>query len=151
MSNPLRPQWLQPTRLLCPQNSPGKNTGAGCHALLQGLFLTEDWNGVSYTAGRFFIIWTTREAQFSCSVCVQLFATPWTTVWQAALSFTISWSLLKFMSIESVIPSNHPILCHSILLLPSVFPASRSFPMSWQRRKQEKKQECPALLRFLSC
>ena len=44
---------------------------------------------------------------------------------QASLSFTISWSLLKLMSIESVVPSNHPILCHPLLLLPAVFPRIR--------------------------
>ena len=54
---------------------------------------------------------------------VQLFATPRTAARQAALSFTISWSLLKFTSIESVMPSNHLILCHPLLLLPSIFPS----------------------------
>ena len=49
---------------------------------------------------------------------VQLFATPWTTVHQAFLSFTVSWSLLKFMSIVLVVPSNDLILCHHLLLLP---------------------------------
>ena len=61
---------------------------------------------------------------------VRLFTTPWTAACQASPSFTISWSLLKLMSIESVMPSNHLILCHPLLLLPSVFPASGSFPMS---------------------
>ena len=59
--------------------------------------------------------------------CVQLFVTPWTGVHQAPLSCTISWSLLKFMSIELVILSNHVILCHPPLLLPSVFPSIRVF------------------------
>ena len=62
--------------------------------------------------------------------CVQLFGTPWTIAHQPSLPFTISWSLLKFMSIESMTPSNHFILCCPLLLLPSVFPASGSFPMS---------------------
>ena len=62
--------------------------------------------------------------------CVQLFATPWTAAHQASLSITNSWSLLKLMSIESVIPSNHLILCRPLLLPPSIFPASGSFPMS---------------------
>ena len=62
--------------------------------------------------------------------CVQLFVTPWTAARQASLSFTISQSLLKLMSIESVMPSNHLILCHPFLRLPSVFPSIRSFPMS---------------------
>ena len=61
---------------------------------------------------------------------VQLFATPWTAAHQAFLSFTISQSLLKLMSIESVILSNHLILCCPLLLLPSVFPSIRSFPVS---------------------
>ena len=52
---------------------------------------------------------------------VQLFATPWTAVCQTSLSFTISWSLLKLMSIESVMPSNHLILCCPLLLLLSIF------------------------------
>ena len=55
------------------------------------------------------------------------FATPWTAAGQSALSFTISQSLLKLMSIESVIPSNHLVLCHPLLLLPSVFPSVRVF------------------------
>ena len=58
---------------------------------------------------------------------VWLFVTPWTAACQASLSFTISWSLLKFMSIESVTPSNHLILCHSLLLLPSILPSIRVF------------------------
>ena len=56
---------------------------------------------------------------------VQLFATPWTTARQASLSFTISWSLLKLMSIESVTPSNRLILCRPLLLLPSILPSIR--------------------------
>ena len=60
---------------------------------------------------------------------VWLFAAPWTAACQAPLSHTISWSLLKVMSIESVLLSNHLICCHP-LLLPSIFLASGSFPMS---------------------
>ena len=63
----------------------------------------------------------------STSQSVQLFATPWTAAHQASLSFTISQSLLKLMSIESVVPSNHLILCHPLLLLPSIFPSNRVF------------------------
>ena len=58
---------------------------------------------------------------------VRLFATPWTAACQASLSITNSQSLLKLMSIESVIPSNHLILCHPLLLLPSIFPSIRVF------------------------
>ena len=50
-------------------------------------------------------------------------ATPWTAAHQASLSFTVSWSLLKLISIESVMPSNHFILCHPLLFLPSIFPS----------------------------
>ena len=58
---------------------------------------------------------------------VQLSANPWTAAHQASLSFTTSQSLLKLMSIESVMPSNHLILCHHLLLPPSVFPSIRVF------------------------
>ena len=58
---------------------------------------------------------------------VWLFATPWTAACQASLFFTISWSLLKFMSIESLMPSNHLILCHPLFLLLSIFPSIRIF------------------------
>ena len=54
-------------------------------------------------------------------------ATPWTAAHQASLSFTISWSLLKLMSIKSVMPSNRLVPCHPRLLLPSVFPSIRVF------------------------
>ena len=58
------------------------------------------------------------------------FVTPWTAACRASLSFSISQSLLKPMSIERVMPSNHLILCHPLLLLPQSFPASGSFPVS---------------------
>ena len=59
--------------------------------------------------------------------CVPVFGTPWTAAHQASLSFTISQSLLKLMSIELVMPSNHLILCHPLLLLPSIFPSIKVF------------------------
>ena len=59
-----------------------------------------------------------------------LFETPWTAVHQASLSFTIFWSLLKLMSIELVMPSNHLILCHPLLLLASIFSSIGSVPVS---------------------
>ena len=62
---------------------------------------------------------------------VQLFATPWTAARQASLSITNSWSLLKLMSIESVMPSNHLIICHPHHLLPSIFPSIRVFSSEW--------------------
>ena len=64
--------------------------------------------------------------------CVQLFVTSWTAASQDSLSFTISQGLLKLISIEAVLPSNHLILCHSLVLLPSIFPSIRVFAsMSW--------------------
>ena len=71
---------------------------------------------------------------FSSSVqslsCMWLFVAPWTAAHQASLSITNSRSLLKLMSIESVMPCNHLTLCHSLLLPPSSFPASGSFQIS---------------------
>ena len=58
---------------------------------------------------------------------VLLFATPWTAACQISLSLIISWSLVKLKSIESVMLSNHLILCHPFLLLPSIFPSIRNF------------------------
>ena len=58
---------------------------------------------------------------------IRLFVTPWTAACQASLSFFISQSLLKLMPVESMIPSNHLILCRPLLLLPSVFPSIRAF------------------------
>ena len=74
--------------------------------------------------------------------CVQYFLTPWTAARQASLSFTISWSLLKLMSIESVKPSNHLILCCPLLLLPTIFPSIRVFSneLSALRIRQPKYQ-----------
>ena len=69
------------------------------------------------------------DVQFSLSV-VSDFATPWIAAHQASLSITNSWSSLKLMSIESVTPSSHLILCHPLLLLPPIPTASESFPMS---------------------
>ena len=78
----------------------------------------------------------TAESDGSTAVVVQLlslfqfFATLWTAAHQSSLSFTVSRSLLKLMCIELVMPSNHLILCHLLLFLPSTFPASGSFSMS---------------------
>ena len=68
-----------------------------------------------------------KQSSIQSLSCVQLFVNPWTAIHQASLSITNSWSLLKLMFIESLMPSNHLILCHPILLLPSVFPGIRVF------------------------
>ena len=79
-------------------------------------------------------LWITNSTPLSFILVVvqllsqdRLFATPWTAARQAFLSFTISQSLLKLVSIESVIPSNHLIFCRPLLLLPSTFPSIRVF------------------------
>ena len=93
-----------------------------------------DWTWVFCTAGRFFTIWANREAQNNISSVqllrrVWLFATPWIVAHQASLSTTNFRSLLKLMSIESVMPSSHLILCYPLLSCPQSLPASGSFPM----------------------
>ena len=114
-------------------DSPDKNTGVSCQALLQGIFPTQGLNQVllyckqilyqlSYQGspwGRFSSVQSLSH--------VRLFATPWTAARQASLSITTSQSLLKLMSIDLVMPSNHLILWHPLLLLPSIFPSIRVF------------------------
>ena len=80
---------------------------------------------------------TDRRVHCQCSnvvfqffSCLWLFVIKWTAAWQAFLSFTISWSLPKLMSIEAMMPSNHLILCYPFSSFPQTFPASGSFPMS---------------------
>ena len=84
--------------------------------------------------------------------CFQHFVTPWTAARQASLSITISQSLLKLMSIESVMPSNHHILCRPLLLLPSVFPSISSVQFShsvmsnslWPHGLHHARLPCPS-------
>ena len=94
----MRPHGPEPTRLLCLWDSLGKNTGVG-------------------------------SIQFSHSVVSDSLQPhgQWTAACQASLSITNSWSPPKLMSIELVMPSNHLILCHPLLLLPSIFPSIRVF------------------------
>ena len=79
------------------------------------------------------------SVEFSSVAQSCLFATPWTVAHQASLSITNSQSLLKLMSIELVMPSNHFTLCHPLLLLPSIFPSIRVFsnesvlPIRWPK------------------
>ena len=67
------------------------------------------------------------SVQFSCSVVYVSLQPPWTAACQASPSITNSWSLLKLMSTESMMPSNHLILCHPLLLLPPIFPSITVF------------------------
>ena len=102
----------------------GKNAGVGCHSLLQLIYYVN----LLWDFGNL-VLFLTHQAV--CSVQslshVRLFATPWTAARQASLSISNSQSSLKLVPIKSVMPSNHLILCHPLLLLPSVFPSIRVF------------------------
>ena len=88
------PHGLWPTRLLCPWDSPGKNTGVGCHALLQGIFPNQDQTQVSHSAGGFFTIWATREALYHINNIIYLDA-------QIVQEFISSWLLCLFKTLNS--------------------------------------------------
>ena len=100
----------------------------------QGIFLSTQGLNLCLLLGRQILYrWVTRETLHPFSSvqslsCVRLFDTPWTAACQASLSITNSWSPPKPMSIESVMPSNHLILCRPLLLPPSIFPSIRVFP-----------------------
>ena len=125
---------FQPCGLYSPRNSSGQNTGVGSPSLLQGVFPTQGSNpGLLHQ--RWIIYQVSHKesptlqfssVQFSWSV-VSDSATPWTVARQVSLSITNSRSLLKLMSIESVMPSSHLILCRSLLLPPSIFSSIRVF------------------------
>ena len=97
------------------------------HAISQGLMKLGFGKNITFSHGHAFSVFAClKVVQFSCSA-VSDSAIPWTAAHQASLSFTISWSLLKLVSIKSVMPSNHLILCHPLLLLPSIFSSIRVF------------------------
>ena len=108
-------------------NSSRKNEEAGPKRKWCSIVDMSSGEGIGRRIGT----WNVRSI-CRCSIKghVWLFATPWTANCQTSLSFTISLSLLKLMSIELVMPSNHLILYHP-LLLPSKFPSIKSFPVSW--------------------
>ena len=127
-----------------------KHWERGVLSLERDFFFSKLWNGNSPTVEipdiiAFQTLTTSNELacfihlfQFSSvAQYVWYFLSPWTAAGQASLSITNSCSLLRFISIESVMPSNHLILCHPLLLLPSVFPSIRVFssesvlPIRW--------------------
>ena len=173
MSDSLQPPELYAARLLCPWNSPGKNTGLGSHSLLHGIFPTQALNpGLLHC--RQILYHLLLLSSFSCSDVSDSLQpcelqhcefewtlgvgdgqawraaihgvekswtrlsdwtdwTDWTAACQTSLSFTISWTLLKIMSIESVMPStisSSLVPSHSPHFSSQPFPPSRSFPMS---------------------
>ena len=105
----------------------------GFHALLQGIFPTQGSNlGLLHCSRILYYVSHQGSPNIPNCCClvthrVQLFATPNTAACQVSLSFTISWSLLKLMSIESMMPSRCLVLCHPLFLLPSIFPSIRVF------------------------
>ena len=118
---------LGPVRFLCPWAFPGKNIGVGCHPLLQEIFLTQ-WLDLHL------LYWQVNSLPLSHNFssvqllsCAWLFETPWNAARQASLSITNSQSPPKPMSIESMMPSSHLILCRLLLFLPSIFCSIRVF------------------------
>ena len=99
---------------------------------VHGIFLARvlEWGAIAFSEGHnnrlLYFFEELSLVPFSCSV-VRLFVTPWSGAHQASLSITNFWSPPKPMSIKSVMPSSHLILCHPLLLLPSIFPSIRVF------------------------
>ena len=113
---------------------PGKSTGVGCHCLFLSSSISDDRSkNINGNYLKSILVYKSLSTVSEIVVVVQslnsvrLFVTPWTAAYQDFLSFIISWSLLKLMSIELVIPSNHFTLCRPLLLLPSIFPSIRVF------------------------
>ena len=100
------------------------------HAIVHGLS-KKNWTKKKCQKAKPIPLYQTIISSVQLLSRVQFFVTPWTPARQDFLSINNSWSLFKLMSIESVMPSNHTILCRSLLLLPSIFPSIRVFfPMS---------------------
>ena len=133
MSDSSATSWTTACQAPLSMDFSGKNTRVHCHFLLQGIVLTQGSNPclLHWQAGLLPSSHLGRPSKCFSSVQllsrVRLFATPWTTARQASLSITKSRSPPKPMSIVSVMPSNHLILCCPLLLLPSIFPSIRVF------------------------
>ena len=118
--------WRQKTQTKKRERSAWKInhiSGSVCHPSPKGNLGLSLHGAVSLSSRELFVVVVVVQSLSH----VQLFVTPWTVTHQAPLSFTISQSLLKFISIESVMLSNHLILCCPPLLLPSIFPIIRGF------------------------
>ena len=133
MNNGLVPNWERSTLRLCIKAAEYIMQNAGLDEAQAGIKIARrNINNLRY-ADDTTLIAESKEKLKSLLMKiqslnhVQLFAIPWTAAHQASLSITDSRSLLKLLSIESVMPSNHLILCRSLLLLPSIFPSSRVF------------------------
>ena len=127
VSDSVRPHRRQPTRLPRPWDSPGKNAGVGCHFLLQFMKVKSE-SEVAQSCPTFSDPMDCSLPGFSIHGIFQARVLEWGAIAfsdQASLSITNSQSLLKLMSIELVMPSNHLILCHPLLLPPSIFASIR--------------------------
>ena len=123
--------WTVAHGLLCRWNFPSKNTGVVSHFLLQGIFLTQGLNPcplhlLHWLAGGFFTSLPPSVVSHFCHSVVSDSVTSWIAACPASLSITNSWGLLKLMSIELVMPSNHLPFSSSL----QSFPASGSFQLS---------------------
>ena len=115
--------------------------------------IKSQWGQLSLCPNSRLILFSSDIVVVQSLSCVRLFATPWTAAHQDSLSFTISQSLLKLTSIESVMPSNQFILCCPLFLLPSIFPSIRVFqfssvaqscPTLWTHGLQHARLPCPS-------
>ena len=120
----LETPWTVVRQASLSMDFPGKNTGVDCIFFSKGSPQSMDWTWVSCIAGGFF-----TTVVFQLLSRARVFATLWTAARWASLSLTVSWSLLKLMSIESVMPSNNLILHHPFFSCLQSFPASGSFPV----------------------
>ena len=121
---------LRPHGLYSPWNSPGQDPGVGNCSLLQGIFPTQGSNPGLPHCRRILYQLSHQGSPNTIFSSVQSFRdsmTPWTAARQASLSITNTRSLPKLRSIELVMPSNHLVLCHLLLLLPSIFPSIKIF------------------------
>ena len=135
IANSLQPHGLQPARLLCPWNFLGKNTGVGCHFLLQGIFPTQRtnpclWSPLHWQAASLPLhhLGSPESLWYCCPVAklCQILYDPMDCSMLGFPVLTISWSWLRFISIKSLMSFNYLTLCCS-LLLPSIFLRSRVF------------------------
>ena len=113
--------------MVCGQGDPSVSLWLGLSVLVRLFLMTVTFTCVSESCPTPTLINGMTWLRGLLLSHVQLFATSWNAAHQGSLSFSISWSLLKLMSIESVMPSNHLILCHPLLLPPSIFPSIRVF------------------------
>ena len=136
MSDFLPPCELQPARLPCPWDFPGKNNGVGCHFLIQGIFSNHGSNVFPTMVDSLSPSHPGKVSPSQTFVVVQLFShvwlflTPWTAACQAPCLHSLL-ELAQTKAIESVMPYSHLIICFLLSFLPSIFPSIRIFSNEW--------------------